>query len=284
MSADGAGGRAGVEPDAHCAAADSPDGGVGMPPAEAEAVYRRLVRHDLSEDLAFGLNIGFYRTFAVPQIAELLVATGKMTGQAEVRAKTTGLMMHQLFAAGLDSPRGAETVAALQRIHSRWQIGDDAFRYVLSCFDIAPMRWCDTYAWRATTAAEKAASHTFYRGLADRMGIPGVPATWDAFAGWTDRFERRQFAATAASATLWAATRGMLIRRFFPAPLGPFVRTAADALLDEPLRRAVGARRPSAPVRALVEGGMRLRARRNRRAHADPGYRPDLPPAVRDLA
>ncbi|OKH98909.1 hypothetical protein A6A06_25195 [Streptomyces sp. CB02923] len=76
----------------------------------------------------------------------------------------------------------------------------------------------------------------------------------------------------------------MLVRRFFPAPFGPFGRTAADAFLDESLRRAVGARRPSAPVRALVESGMRLRARRNRRAHADPGYRPDLPPVVRDLA
>ncbi|MFD7663721.1 oxygenase MpaB family protein [Streptomyces sp. NPDC059788] len=280
-----------MEDDARGEAADVPYhaslssyDGVAMPLERAEAVYRHLVRHELSEDLAFGLNIGFYRTFAVPEIAGLLASTGKMTGRAEVRAKTTGLMMHQLFAAGLDSPRGAETIVALNRVHSRWQIGDDAFRYVLSCFDVAPMRWCDRYAWRATTGAEKAASHAFYLGLADRMGIREVPATWDAFADWTDRYEQRQFAATPASAELWAATRGMLIRRFFPPALGPVVRTAADVFLDEPLRHAVGARRPSAPVRALVLGAMRLRARRNRRAHADPGYRPDLPPVVRDLA
>ncbi|MEV5599489.1 hypothetical protein [Streptomyces sp. NPDC052496] len=52
----------------------------------------------------------------------------------------------------------------------------------------------------------------------------------------------------------------MLIQRFFPAPLGPFVGAAADAFLDEALRRAVGA--PTPP----------------------PGYRPGLPAVVRDLA
>ncbi|KNB53290.1 oxygenase MpaB family protein [Streptomyces caatingaensis] len=249
----------------------------------AEDVYRGLAFTEFSEDLALGLNIGFYRTFAVPEIAKVLVSTRRMTEQTELRAKMTGQMMYLLFRDGLDSGQGAQTVAALNRIHSRWRIGNDAFLYVLACFDVAPMRWCDTYAWRPATAAEKDASHVFYLGLADRMGIHTVPPTWGEFAAWMDRYEQEHFTPTPEAAELWAATRGILVNRF-PAVLGPVIRAAADALLDEPLRRAFGARRPPAPVPALASGGLRLRARRVRRSHADPNYRPVLPPSVRDLA
>ncbi|MEV0318144.1 oxygenase MpaB family protein [Streptomyces sp. NPDC050658] len=250
--------------------------------ARAEATYRHLAFTDFSEDLAFGLNIGFYRTFAIPEIAQVLASTGRMTGQTELRAKATGQMMYRLFRHGLDSDQGAQTVTALNHIHSRWTLTNDTFRYVLACFDIAPMRWCDTYAWRPTTAAEKAASHLFYRGLAERMGIREVPPTWGEFADWTDHFEHSQFTATPEAAALWQATRGLLANRF-PTALGPLVRTAADTLLDEPLRKACGARKAPAPVRSLVSTSMKLRAKRVRRAHARPDYEPALPPSVLEL-
>ncbi|MEU5001556.1 oxygenase MpaB family protein [Streptomyces sp. NPDC021622] len=250
--------------------------------SRAEAAYRHLAFTDFGEDLAFGLNIGFYRTFAVPEIAQVLASTGRMTGQTELRAKATGQMMYRLFRHGLDSEQGVQAVAALNHIHARWAISNDSFLYVLACFDIAPMRWCDTYAWRPTTRAEKTASHLFYRGLAERMGIRQVPATWDEFAEWTDRYEQSRFSATSEAAALWNATRDLLANRF-PAALSPLIRTVADALLDEPLRQACGAHKTSAPVRALVSGAMKLRARRIRRAHSHPDYRPVLPPSVLDL-
>ncbi|MEV8020385.1 oxygenase MpaB family protein [Streptomyces sp. NPDC086554] len=237
--------------------------------SRAEAIYRDVAFTEFSEDLAFGLNIGFYRTFAVPEIAQLLASTGRMTGQTELRAKATGQMMYQLFRHGLDSEQGSETVAALNRIHFRWSISNDAFLYVLACFDVAPMRWCDAYAWRSSTPAEKDASHILYLGLARRMGIRHVPPTWGEFAHWMDRYEQSRFAATPEAAELWGATRGLLANRF-PAALGPLVRTAADALLDEPLRHACGASRAPAAIRSLVSSGMRLRARRVRRSHQNP--------------
>ncbi|MFI6055865.1 oxygenase MpaB family protein [Streptomyces violascens] len=250
--------------------------------SQAEATYRHLAFTELSEDLAFGLNIGFYRTFAIPEIARVLSSTGRMTGQTELRAKTTGLMMYQMFRDGLDSVQGVQTVAALNRIHARWQISNDDFLYVLACFDIAPMRWCDAYAWRRTTAAEKEASHVFYQGLAERMSIREVPPTWGEFAAWMDRYEQRHFTATPEAAELWAATSNILVYRF-PAIFSPLIRSAADALLDKPLRKAFSARRPPAAVRALVSGSMRIRAHRIRRAHARPDYVPVLPPSVREL-
>ncbi|MFH8405608.1 oxygenase MpaB family protein [Streptomyces sp. NPDC018019] len=255
-------------------------GGPSLP--EAEALYRRLAFTEFCEDLMLGLNIGFYRTFAVPEIAAVLATTGQMTGQTELRAKTTGQMMYRLFRDGLDSPSGARTVSALNNVHARWQISNDAFRYVLACFDVAPMRWCDAYGWRATTAAEKDASHVFYCALADRMGIHRVPLAWGAFAAWMDDYENGFFARTPEATALWAATSGLLAQRV-PAFLVPLVRSAAGALLDPPLRRALGVRRPPTAVSALAAGGMHIRARRLRHLHSDPGYRPALPDELREL-
>ncbi|UGQ11668.1 DUF2236 domain-containing protein [Yinghuangia sp. ASG 101] len=248
----------------------------------AEATYRHLAFVEFGEDLVFGLNLGFYRTFAVPEIARVLASTGRMTREAPLRAKATGKAMFGLFRDGLDSDAAAEAVDALNRIHARWPIDNDAFLYVLACFDVAPMRWCDKYAWRPTTPDEKSASHVFHRRLAARMGIVDVPATWDGFARWMDDFERRRFAPTDEAAELWRATQGILAHRF-PPRLAPLVRVAVDTFLDDPLRRALGVRRAPAPVRALASGGMRLRAYRIGRSHADPHYRPKLPSALRDV-
>ncbi|MEU1804519.1 oxygenase MpaB family protein [Streptomyces sp. NPDC019937] len=234
---------------------------------EAEETYRRMAYDTFAGDLKMGFNLGFCRTFAVPEIARVLAATGRMTQHTRVRAKATGAMMYGLFEYGLDSERGAETIAALERLHAPYAIGDDAFRYVLACFDLAPMSWCAAHAWRAPTDAERTASHTFYLGLADRMGIPEVPATWQEFESWMRTYERAHFAATPQGRELWRATRGMLADRV-PRVLGPLAGAAADSLFDDRARDAFGARRPPALVRAATRAALRARAWGGRRARA----------------
>jgi len=234
---------------------------------EAEETYRRMAYDTFARDLKMGFNLGFCRTFAVPEIARVLAATGRMTQHTRVRAKATGAMMYRLFEHGLDSEQGAETIAALDRLHAPFAIGDDAFRYVLACFDLAPMGWCAAHAWRAPTDAERTASHTLYLGLADRMGIPEVPATWREFETWMADYEHAHFAASPQGRTLWAATRGMLADRV-PGVLGPLAGAAADSLLDDRVREAFGARRPPAPVRGATRAALRARAWRGRRARA----------------
>lgn len=219
--------------------------------AEAAAVYRELVTGTLGRDFMLGFNLGFYRTFGVPSIARVLVASGGLTTSPAVRAKATGKLMFTLFRDGLDSESGRSTLAAINGMHSRFAISQDDFRYVLACFEVAPMRWCDAHGVRATTAREKDAAHRFYLGLAERMDIRDVPESFDALAAWMDAHEREHFAPSPEAARLWAATREVLTNRA-PRPLAPLLRVCTDALLDAPLRRAVGARTPPAYARALA--------------------------------
>ncbi|MFE5120848.1 oxygenase MpaB family protein [Streptomyces sp. NPDC056669] len=226
---------------------------------QAEEIYRRMAFDTFAQDLKMGLNLGFCRTFAVPEIARVLTATGRMTRHTRVRAKATGELMYRMFRHGLDGEEGERAVAALKCLHAPWAIGDDAYRYVLACFDLAPMRWCAAYAWRAPTDTERDASHTFYLALAERMGIPDVPPDRREFEAWTVEFERAHFTFTPEADTLWAATRDLLAGRV-PGVLGPLAGSAADSLLDEELRRALGVGRPAMPVRAATHTALRLRA------------------------
>ncbi|MGW8374677.1 oxygenase MpaB family protein [Streptomyces sp. ODS28] len=224
---------------------------------QAAILQRALVSGELAWDMLFGINLGFYRTFAIPSIARTLAGSGELVDAPAARAKATGDMMYVLFKEGLESERGKQVIGAMNRMHSRFDISQDEFRYVLACFEVAPMRWCDRRGSRATTDAEKAAAHTFYLALAERMDIRDVPATWHALAAWMDAYEREHFAPTEEAAALWNATRDVLTNRA-PKVLAPVVRSCADAMLDPPLRRVVGAGNPTVSARVIAPLLLRL--------------------------
>ncbi|MFC5720657.1 oxygenase MpaB family protein [Streptomyces gamaensis] len=235
---------------------------------EAHARYRALTHGPLASDLLLGLNLGFYRTFAVPSIARALAATGKMTEHPKERAKATGALMYALFDHGLDSPEGTRVITTLKTLHAGLPVGDEEFVYVLAAFCVTPLRWLDAHGARAATPAEKTAAHTFYRGLARRMDLSGVPGSYTEFAAWMDAYEERAFAPTPEGKALMAATANILTKRF-PRPLAPLVRSGMHALFDPRILAAIGATPPPRPVRALVHTALRVRARRLRR-HTTP--------------
>ncbi|MFD7919817.1 oxygenase MpaB family protein [Streptomyces sp. NPDC059740] len=229
---------------------------------QAHTVYRRLALVDFADELRMGLNLGFYRTFAVPSIARVLVGTGKMSSRPVERAKATGALMYALIDHGLEAPAGRAAVETLSRLHRGLPVGDEEFVYVLAAFCVAPLRHIDRIGWRPTTAEERAAAHAFYAGLAARMGITGVPGSYEALGVWMDRYEARTFAATAEGRALMEATFGILAERL-PSALGPLARTAAAALFDERLLQATGIRPASRAVRWAMRVGLSWKSRRS---------------------
>ncbi|MDJ0465021.1 oxygenase MpaB family protein [Streptomyces sp. H27-C3] len=232
--------------------------------ARAHSAYRHLALVDFPEDLRIGLNLSFYRTFAVPAIAKVLASTGKTTWRPAERAKVTGTLMYTLIEHGLDSPEGRREVKALKRMHAHLPVGDAEFTYVLAAFCVAPVRWIDARSWRPTTAVERDAAYTFYAGLARRVGIAGLPGSFFELAAWMDRYEAEHFEVTSQGRALLEATRSLLTDRL---PLAPLARAGAAALLDERLLAAFGGRRPVWPARAAVSASLGLRAVRLRKAH-----------------
>lgn len=227
--------------------------------AEHLAVYRRLALREFGADLRIGLNLAFYRTFAVPAIARLLVDTGEMTERTRKRADDTGLMMYELIAHGPHHPRGRQVIASLNRIHRVYDITPDEYRYVLGTFVFIPTRWIDRYGPRRLRPHEREATWRFWREVGRLMNVRDVPDTWAGFERWFNAFEHANFGHDAAATRLIDATRDLLATRF-PKALRRWAGPASDALLDEDVRRALGVPAPARAIRTAVRGLLRVDA------------------------
>jgi len=230
------------------------------PDRDAWAIYRLVAMVAFPEDVRLGLNLAFYRTFAAPRVAALLVRSGELRRRPAKRVADTGLLVYELVEHGFDHPRGQHVVAALNRMHRRWDIRQDDYRYVLATFVVIPSRWIDAHGWRPLTAHERQATAAFYRELGLRMGLTDLPATYDDAARLLDDYERRELRDTDAGRALLAATQSVLRRRA-PQPFRFLSGPALRALLGERQCRLLGIP-PAGPVtRALLAAGLRARAR-----------------------
>ena len=92
------------------------------------------------------------------------------------------------------------------------------------------------------------------------MNIRDIPESYDAFEGFNRSYERDRFRFVETNHAVGMATVNMFAS-WFPGLLRPLVRRGMYALMDEPLLEGFGFPRPSRPMRWLVGGGLRLRAR-----------------------
>lgn len=215
---------------------------------------------DFSFDTTRALEFALFRTFAIPSIAALLDRTGEFRARAQKRYDDTDIVVSSLMELGYDSPDGSAALRRMNAIHSRFQIANEDFLYVLSTFVYEPIRWNARFGWRPMVEAEKLAMFHFWRAVGERMGIRDLPSSYKAFEEFNRFYEREKIAPTAEANRTGTATRE-LFASWFPWPFKGLVRHAVHALMDERTRAAFGF--PPAPpmIERLVFGAMALRAK-----------------------
>ncbi|MFD9053366.1 oxygenase MpaB family protein [Streptomyces zaomyceticus] len=226
--------------------------------------FRHLAVSLFPNDVRLGLNLGLFRTFAIPQIAKTLASTGKMAQFPRARAKATGAMMYTLIRDGLDGPSGSDTIRALNRLHNGLSAQDHHFTYVLSAFCVTPMEWMQRNGVRGPSGNEKDSSYAFYADLARRMHMKNVPESYEALASWMTDYESHNFSTSPEGAELYMATRGLLSARL-PSFLRVFGPRFTDALLDPSLRKALGVEDPGIATRLTLRTILEVRRRKHLR-------------------
>lgn len=226
---------------------------VEMDLATAERIYHRLALLDLIQDVRIGLQLAFYRTFAVPRIAQLLVQTGQIHAQPHKRSIDTGLFMYELIEAGFDTPRGRDVVRGLNRMHKRWDISQEDYLYVLVSLIVVPTRWVNTYGPRDMTVEESQATVVFYRELGRLMNIAELPDSYGEAEAFFDDYEARNVSYSDAGKALMHETRGVMAEQL-PWPLKPGAPLFTRLILDDYIADAVGVPRAPAGVKALAYG------------------------------
>ncbi|NGN84695.1 DUF2236 domain-containing protein [Arthrobacter silviterrae] len=248
-------------------------------PEEWEGTFRRMVLFDLAKDMEFGNFLSYYRNFAVPQLAQTLARNGEITARPTKRSYDTAIVIYEIIASGLDSPRGQEMVSLLNRVHKYVPGKPEDFRYVLLTLLVVPIRWCEQHAWRKPTDTEVDAATRFFTELGRRMHIVQLPSSFSDAAAILDDYESENVAPSPAGLELMNATV-QILQGTLPTPVRPFTRILLSAMFDDGrLAAALGLPRPRLWSRAALNGALKARnvLRRWRPLSQEPRFTPGRP-------
>ena len=228
--------------------------------ADRDRIDTLTARHDLPWAFDQGTAIAFLRDYGVPSISRLLDRTRQFEDHGVKRYDDTLIFQEEAVADGVDSPRAHAAVDRLNRIHGHYRIPNDEFQYVLATTIVGPVRWIRRYGWRDLDPVELVALTRFTTRFGELMGITGLPETYEGYEELLDGYERERFAPDPANTRVTEATI-RIGRATAPWYLKVGFRRVTIALMDEPLREALGMEpQPRWLVRA-VDLSLRARAR-----------------------
>lgn len=227
--------------------------------ADRDRIVTLTGRHEFPWDLDQGTAIAFLRDYGVPSIARLLDRTKQFESDGIKRYDDTLIFQEEAVADGVDSPRAQAATERLNRIHGHYDIPNHEFQYVLATTLVGPVRWIDTYGWRPLDPKEVVALTRFTTRFGELMNITGLPETYDGYLQLLVDYEREHFRPDPANTRVTEATI-RIGRQTAPWFLRPLFRRVAIALMDDPLRQAVGMPRQPRALVAAVDLGLRARA------------------------
>jgi len=230
------------------------------PERDADEILRITSRLEFPWDYTQGTGIAFLRDYGVPPIARLLDATGEFEHHGVKRYDDTILIGDEATIDGIDSPRGHAALRRLNRIHGHYEIPPDQYAFVLATTIVGPVEWIRRYGWRELDPHELVAVARITTRFGELMGLKGLPTTYDGYRRLLRDYEAQRFAFDPAGRRLAEASI-RIAREIAPRPLRPLVRPLTIALMDEPLRVALGLPRQPAWLVTLVDRALRLRGR-----------------------
>jgi ER-bound oxygenase mpaB/B'/Rubber oxygenase, catalytic domain len=223
-------------------------------------IYHLMCGYEFPWDMTRALEVALYRTYCVPSISALLDRTGEFYKRTQKRYDDTALIVAEISKWGYDSARGREAIRRMNRAHSRFSISNDDFLYVLSTFIYEPVRWIERFGWRKLTPNEKLASYYFWCEVGKRMGVKGIPESYEKFEQFSLDYERDNFRFAETNQRIGSATRD-LFASWMPRIFTPLVHSGIYALLDDAMLEAFGFPRPSPFMRKLVCAALVTHAR-----------------------
>ncbi|WP_188785248.1 oxygenase MpaB family protein [Nocardioides phosphati] len=231
--------------------------------ADLRTILDLTAYHEFPFEYVQGTSIAFMRDYGVPTISDLLDRTGQFEHDGQKRYDDTNLFAHEAAVEGIESQRARAAVRKMNRIHGAYGIPNHEFRYVLATTLVGPKRFIDAYGYRPLHPHEVTAMTWFTTRFGQLMGIKELPVTYDEYERLLEDYETEHFAYSPAN-TRVAEASIRIVAGWYPRPLRPLVRRSLIAMLDEPLRDALGLpRQPRwlsrALHRALVMRGRLMR-------------------------
>ncbi|GAA0878381.1 oxygenase MpaB family protein [Algoriphagus jejuensis] len=230
------------------------------PQTDHEQISFLLSCHVFPWDMERSLEFALFRTFAVPSISALLADTGEFVSRPRKRYDDTELILAEILEHGINSLRGTRAIRRMNSMHGRFDISNDDFLYVLSTFIFEPMRWVEKYGYRPMTETEKEGLFKNYLELGRRMNLKNMPQALAEFEAYNVRFEAEHFQYAKSNRVIADKTIDLMLGFYVPKWLYGLGRPFIFAMLDEPLRKALGIRKVSGLRKWVTRKGLGLHA------------------------
>ncbi|KAL9636285.1 MAG: hypothetical protein Q9164_002911 [Protoblastenia rupestris] len=204
------------------------------------------------------LQFALFRTYGVPSISKLLVATKEFSEPATAtkRYADTVVLVAEFTGYHPKSPRVIEAIGRMNYIHSKYQkagkISNDDMLYTLSLFALEPVRWIGRYEWRELEDFEKCAIGTFWKAMGDAMAIDfgalksgGGGERWvdglqwlEEVEVWAEEYETKAMVPDKSNWKTAEQTMAILLWHV-PNWAKPYGKEVVCALMDDRLRAAM---------------------------------------------
>jgi ER-bound oxygenase mpaB/B'/Rubber oxygenase, catalytic domain len=228
------------------------------PERDHQQIVHLSFGYEFPWDSIRALEIALYRTYCVPSISALLDRTGEFHQNSQRRYDDTSILVAEMCEWGYENGRGREALERMNWAHAHYKIANDDFLYVLSTFIFEPVRWIDAFGWRPTCTQERLGYYCFWREVGTRMGITGIPSSYEAFESWSRDYERAQFRFAESNQRVGSSTRD-LFASWAPRAFTPVVRFAIYAMLDDGMIAAFGFPKPLPFTRGMLRAALKLR-------------------------
>lgn len=229
------------------------------PVKDHQQIVFLLACHVFPWDIERSLELGFFRTFAIPSISSLLAKTGEFKNRPQKRYDDTELIMYEIMENGYNSPRAKKAFKRLNAMHGAFNISNEDFLYVLSTFVFVPIYWIKKYGWRCLTDLEKLALFIFFQEVGKRMHIYNIPESIEKFESFHKKYELQKFIYSETNQEIGGYTRSLLLGFYLPRWMFPVGKPFIASFLDEPLLNAMGFSFPSQFIRKFVGSCMNIR-------------------------
>lgn len=234
-----------------------------MTPQTAHTILLPLFTHEFPFSYALSTQIALLKSYAIPSGTSLLTSTRRLTTPRAVgkRSEDTAIFISELLASNIDSERGLKALSKMNWIHRQYgtRIRNEDMIHTLALFVLEPLRWIDRFEWRPLLQVERVAVFVYWREIALRMGMVGVPGTIDELGIWAAGFERGNMYFAESNVACAEATVELFVRAL-PGWMRGVGRGVVAALIEERVRPLLGVREPPGWVVKVVEGLLDVRA------------------------
>ncbi|SAL99999.1 hypothetical protein [Absidia glauca] len=219
----------------------------------ANEIYGNVFRREFPNVARTSMEFSLFKTFVIPNVSKLLVATGEFANNCTKRAEDTEIILSEMIDAypriqnhlmqghtvsekevEQQHHRHKLSVERLNQIHGRYPIRNSDFVYTLALFLADPIQWIEDYEWRPLDIRE---INAIWYDLGLEMNIKDIPESVEGLLKFKEDHEDKEIAYSPTNWKVALPTIEHLLTRL-PKFLWPAVFKFLPCLLD---KRAIGA-------------------------------------------